>query len=183
MRHTSQGDNPDRSRDNLHREEPDNLNNLYGCWVEMGYPSWGQWWLPATRYAVIFKYCHCNGNKILCPKSINYDKQPLALTVYSIDLELEGFETPEESRFLEQYWKDFRSLSRYRIPPRTLHSWRVKWWHRHLGYPWIHSHFRLQNEVISEFRDLRWSLWKELLTDELDSLIHHQKNEKPHWSG
>lgn len=31
------------------------------------------------------------------------DKQPLALTVYSIYLELEGFETPEESRFLEQY--------------------------------------------------------------------------------
>jgi hypothetical protein len=31
------------------------------------------------------------------------DKQPLALTVYLIDLELEGFETPEESRFLYQY--------------------------------------------------------------------------------
>jgi hypothetical protein len=36
-------------------------------------------------------------------KIAQYDKQPLALTVYSIDLELEGFETPEEIRFLEQY--------------------------------------------------------------------------------
>ncbi len=50
-----------------------------------------------------FKYCHCNGNKIHYLKTIDFDKQPLALTVYSIDLELEGFETPEESRFLEQY--------------------------------------------------------------------------------
>jgi len=36
-------------------------------------------------------------------KIAQYDKQPLALTVYSIDLALEGFETPEESRFIEQY--------------------------------------------------------------------------------
>jgi len=27
-----------------------------------------------------------------------FDKQPLALTMYSIDLELEGFETPEKSK-------------------------------------------------------------------------------------
>ena len=37
---------------------------------------------------------------IFTPLKISvYDQQPLALTVYSIDLELEGFETPEESRF------------------------------------------------------------------------------------
>ena len=30
-------------------------------------------------------------------KIAQYDKHPLALTVYSIDLELEGFKTPEES--------------------------------------------------------------------------------------
>jgi len=34
-------------------------------------------------------------------KIAQYDKQPLALTVYSIDLELESFETPEESRLIE----------------------------------------------------------------------------------
>jgi len=32
-----------------------------------------------------------------------FDKQLLALAMYSIDLELEGFERPEESRFLGQY--------------------------------------------------------------------------------
>ena len=37
-----------------------------------------------------------------------YDKQPLASTELWLDLELEGFETPEESGFLEQYWKNFR---------------------------------------------------------------------------
>lgn len=42
-------DNPDRSKDNPHRKEPENLNNLYGCSVEMDYPSWGQRRLPATR--------------------------------------------------------------------------------------------------------------------------------------
>jgi len=52
---------------------------------------------------IFFKYSHCNGNKIHYLKTIDYDKQPLALAVYSIDLELEGFETPEESRFIEQY--------------------------------------------------------------------------------
>jgi len=31
-----------------------------------------------------------------------FDKQPLALAVYSIDLELEGFETPEESSIVNE---------------------------------------------------------------------------------
>ena len=42
MRHKPQSGNPDRSRDNPHRKEPENLNNLYSCSAEMDYPSWGQ---------------------------------------------------------------------------------------------------------------------------------------------
>ena len=37
MRHKPQLGNPDRYKDNLHRDEPENLNNLYGCSAEMGY--------------------------------------------------------------------------------------------------------------------------------------------------
>ena len=37
-----------------------------------------------------------------------YDKQPLALTVYSIDLELEGFETPKDSTLVDENWHDWQ---------------------------------------------------------------------------
>ena len=64
MRHMPQLNTQDRERDNPERVGAENLNNLYGCSVEMDYPSWGQRRLPATRYPVIFKYCDRNHKKI-----------------------------------------------------------------------------------------------------------------------
>ncbi len=64
MRDIPQLGNLDCYKDNLHREDPENLNNLYGCSVEMDNPSWGQRRLPATRYPDIFKYCDGKRNKI-----------------------------------------------------------------------------------------------------------------------
>ena len=42
IRHKPQWGNPNCSRDNSQRKKPENLNNLYGCSVEMDYPNWGQ---------------------------------------------------------------------------------------------------------------------------------------------
>jgi len=39
MRHISQWDNPDRSRDDLHTKGPENVNILYGCLVAARWPS------------------------------------------------------------------------------------------------------------------------------------------------
>ena len=49
-----------------------------------------------------FKYCDGKRKKIHYLKSVNYDKQSLALSVYSIDLELEGFETLNNSRLVDE---------------------------------------------------------------------------------
>jgi hypothetical protein len=42
----------------------------------------------------------CNRSFWAPLKSKDFDKQPLALSVYLIDLELEGFETPKNFSFL-----------------------------------------------------------------------------------
>jgi len=69
--------------------------------------------------AGIFQYSIGKRKKIRWLKVHITIRLPLALTVYSIDIELEGFETPEESRFLRQYRKNFRALCQYRFQIRT----------------------------------------------------------------